>query len=158
MNLLGLPYLWLAIFGLLILSAFVGLRFTRNGYRYYPVSIAFLAGVTSLGLGLILHVLGLGSATHHFLTEHIPAYLAYTYVQHDEWRRPDQGKLGGEVLSVIAGQILILRDFDGHEWTIDITATTVTTKESLPQEGDITIQGVRTGPTTFKAQAIAAFD
>ena len=156
--LLNLPFLWLAVFGLFLLSAFFALRYTRHGYRYHPILIVVLAGLTSAGLGLILHVLDIGSAANRFLDDHFPAYAAYTYVPFDEWRHPDQGKLGGTVLSVIDGHSLILRDFDGRDWTIDITATTIDTKEPLAEEGDITIRGVRTGPAAFSAQVIAAFN
>ena len=156
--LLDLPYLWLAVFVLFIVSAVFGFKNTRHGYRYAPLRIVALAGLVSIGLGLVMNLLNFGGATNSFLNAHIPAYAAYTYLPFDEWRRPDQGQLGGEVLSVTDGKSLQLRDFNGKDWTVDIATSTIDVEDPLPAEGDITIRGTRTGPNTFKASAIAAFN
>ena len=153
-----LPYLWLAVFALFSASAYFGFKNTRHGYRYSFFRSIGLAGTVSIGLGLVLNLLNIGGLTNAFLTAHIPAYAAYTYLPFDEWRRPDQGQLGGDVLSVTDGQSLRLRDFNNKDWTVDISTSTIDVTDPLADEGDITIRGTRTGPDTFKASAIAAFN
>ena len=51
-----------------------------------------------------------------------------------------------------------IRDFDGREWEIDISAAEIALTDPLIEEGDIAIRGERTGPATFKAEFIDAFD
>jgi hypothetical protein len=85
------------------------------------------------------------------------AYRDFTYIPYAEWSRPDQGFLGGAVLDVDDGS-LRLRAFDGREWEVDISAATVGFSESLVEEGDVAIRGVRTGASTFKADFIDEFD
>jgi hypothetical protein len=154
----SLPIIWLLCFLLFIASAYLGLSNTRRGYRYRPISVIAMAAAASIVLGLLLHVLDVGRAIHGVLAAQFASYREFTYVPYDEWRRPDQGYLGGEVLSVKEGESLRLKDFDGHEWEVDITSATVSFSEPLIEEGDVAIRGERTGPAAFKAKTIDEFD
>lgn len=153
----SLPALWLACFFLFAASAWFGLSRTRRGYRYRPLNILAVALAASLGLGAALHGLDAGRLAHNFIASRFPAYDRLTHIPYDEWSRPDQGYLGGEVLSVDGGS-LRLRAFGGVEWTVDISAAVNSVDEPLEDEGDVAIRGARTGPRAFKAQTIAAFD
>lgn len=154
----GLPAVWLACFLAFIVSAFLGLSNTKRGYRYRPSRVIALAALASIGLGLVLHGLDAGRLAHRFLAERLPAYREFTYVPYAEWSRPDQGFLGGEVLSVEDALSLRLKDFGGREWDVDISSATVAFGGSLMEEGDIAVRGQRTGPSSFKAKSIDAFD
>ena len=154
----NLPLLWVASFGLFVFSAYYGLRNTKRGYRFHPVRVITAASILTVGLGLILHVVDAGQALQNILSAQFPSYANYTYVPYDEWRRPDEGFLGGEVLSVEGVKSLKLRDFDGKEWTVNITASSIVLEDPLDQGGDIAIRGERTGPSEFKAKSIVDFD
>ena len=154
----SLPVLWLAFFGLFALSAYVAFSNTRRGYRFRPVLVIALAMALSLILGVLLHVAEAGRRTHEFLAARFPAYEAYTTIPYDEWSRPDLGFLGGEVLAVQDGRSLRLMDFNGVEWTVDISSAIVSFDKPLIEEGDIAIRGQRTGPTSFTAATIDEFD
>lgn len=154
----GLPFLWLAVFALFVVSAFLALSRTKRGYRYHPMHIVAAVAAVSLLLGMILHVFDVGRFVHRYLSAEFSAYQAFTYIPYDEWRRPDKGYLGGEALSEIPGKSLRIRDFDGRIWEIDITTAVVTFSGSAVEEGDVAIRGKRTGQATFKAHSIEEFD
>jgi hypothetical protein len=154
----SLPVVWTVVVALLIASAVFSLRRTRRGYRWRIASVlAMVAGASAL-LGLAFHAADAGRLTHEFFAARLPGYAAYTYVPYAEWSRPDEGSLGGEVLSVDGNASLRLKAFDGKEWSVDISAARINADEPLDDEGDIAITGTRTGPTSFKAETIAPFD
>jgi hypothetical protein len=154
----SLPIAALVCLVLFTLSAVAGLRNTRRGYRWRPAAVVAIATAASLALGLALNAADAGRAVHKFLAATFPAYAAYTYVPYDEWRRPDQGYLGGTALSVDGKTSLQLRDFDGRLWTVDIGSATINVDGDLVEEGDVAIRGTRTGAATFKAMTIDPFD
>jgi hypothetical protein len=154
----SLPFVWLALFALFIASAYLGISNTRRGYRYRPIGVIGLAAAASIALGALLHGFGVGEMIDRVLSEQLPGYKEYTKIPYDEWRRPDEGYLGGEVLSVDGDRSLRLRDFDGHEWEVLISSAKIAVVGPLIQEGDIAIRGNRTGPSTFTATHIDEFD
>lgn len=158
--LLSLPALWVLVFLLLAVSAVFSLRQTRRGYRVRLVSLLAMVLGASLFAGWVLHATGAGRHAHAFLSAHVPGYAAYTAVPYDEWSRPDEGYLGGAVLSADGAASLRLKAFDGREWTVDIAGAKLSAdlEGSLVEEGDIAVTGTRTGPASFKADTIAPFD
>jgi hypothetical protein len=151
------PIVWTVLFATFGWCAQASFSATRNGYRYRPSAVVATAMTVSAGLGLLLYVADVGGITHRYLSSHMRSYADYTTIPYDHWSRPAQGYLGGEVVSVNPSQIVI-RDFKGVEWTIDITsAQNLLTAEPL-EEGDIAIRGVVTGEHTFKADSVASFD
>ncbi|MFN0191576.1 MAG: hypothetical protein ACKVP5_06310 [Aestuariivirga sp.] len=154
-----LPIVWALAFPLFVASAVLSLRHTRRGYRFGAASVLAIAAAASAGLGLALHMADAGRLTHQFLSARVPGYAAYTYVPYSEWSRPDEGYLGGEVLSVEGRTGMRLKDFSGRDWEIDITPARMEDIDgSLAEEGDVAIRGTRTGTSAFKAEIIAPFD
>jgi hypothetical protein len=153
-----LPGVWAASFVLFMASAVLAISHTKRGYRHRRLNVVGVAAAASILLGLFLYVLDVGPIAHSFLASRFPAYRDFTYIPYDEWQRPDQGFLGGEVLAEDTGQSLRIRDFDGREWDIDISTAEIAVADPLIEEGDIAIRGERTGPSTFKAEFIDAFD
>ena len=154
----SLPAAWLASFVLFMTSASLAFANTKRGYRYPPRQVAALATAASLALGLALYGLDAGRITHRCFSAQFPGYRDYTNIPYDDWRRPDAGFLGGEVLSVESGRSMRLRDFDGGIWTVDIAGADIKVSDPLAEEGDVAIEGTRTGPNTFKARRVLSFD
>ncbi len=155
---LGIPLLCLVLFAFFTASAYLGFSRTPRGYRFRPLTVALAAAAASLALGVTLHVFHVGSATHAFLSAHIPSYKNYTDIPYDAWSQPERGQLGGTVFSVDGDTVLQLKAFDGRMWTVDIRDARNSVDESLLDEGDVAIRGHQTGPLTFKADFIDAFD
>jgi hypothetical protein len=152
-----LPGIWLITFLLFVASAVLAISRTRRGYRYRRRNVIGATAAASIALGVLLFVLDVGPLANRLLMN-FEAYRDFTYIPYAEWSRPDQGFLGGAVLAVEDGASLLLRAFDGQEWEVDISAAKVGFSESLIEEGDVAIRGVRTGASTFKADFIDEFD
>lgn len=156
--LVGLPLLWLTVGFLLAGSAAVGLRHTRRGYRIKNWQLATGAILVSLALGTLLHATDAGLRLHNYLSTQSAFYHRLTYVPFAEWSKPDQGKLGGTVVAEIDGDTIQLIDFTNKKWIIDISKAEISFDATLIEEGDIAIQGKRTGENTFHAKVISEFD
>jgi len=152
-----LPGVWFITFLLFVASAVLAISRTRRGYRYRRLNVIGATAIASILLGALLFVVDVGPFANRLLMN-FAAYREFTYIPYAEWSRPDQGFLGGAVLDVKDGTSLRLRAFDGREWQVDISAAKVGFSESLIEEGDVAIRGVRTGASTFKAERIDEFD
>jgi hypothetical protein len=152
-----IPVVWLLAMGLFATSAAYGLRHTRRGHRFTPSSIAALVLAAGIVLGGGFHMADAGRAVHNVLAAHFPAYRNFTYVPFVEWSKPDAGFLGGTVMKV-EGNTIQLLDFKDKTWTIDMSGAKLKLDDTMAAEGDIAIEGTRTGDATFHAQIISEFD
>ncbi len=151
------PFIWLGLFVILGLSAQRCFAATRGGYRYRPSRVIALVFVLTSGFGALLYSLDTGGAAHRFLSTHFRAYAQYTTIPYDHWSRPNEGYLGGEALRATATEIVI-KDFNGVEWTVDISSAQSMLDKPANEEGDIAVRGHVTGDHQFKATVVAPFD
>ena len=156
--LLLLPVLWLLLAGLLAASATFGLRHTRRGFRYKTSHLALVVLGASLLIGFVLHGSDAGNSAHNFLLARFETYRAATQVPFEEWSRPDQGKLGGTVVGDFGNGFIRLTDFRNNSWLVDISNATIKLDSPIAEEGDVAIEGERTGTDTFRARMITEFD
>jgi hypothetical protein len=156
--LFSIPVAWLLTMPLFTASAYYGFRQTKRGYRLKPASIISLALAASFMLGGLMQWFEVGTRTHEFLERNLPFYERLTHIPYAEWSRPDQGFLGGHAESMQGNGTLFLTDFHKKVWTVDVSSTSVSLSQSILDEGDVAIRGVRTGTSTFKAEMIGEFD
>lgn len=156
--LFSIPVVWLATMPLFIASAYFGFRHTRRGYRLKPSTTIAFSLAASLLLGTLLQWFDVGFRTHQLLERNVPFYQHLAHIPYGEWSRPDEGFLGGHAENMTDHKTLTLTDFQKKIWTIDISGATINLDNSIVDEGDVAIRGVRTGPTTFKAETVEAFD
>ena len=154
----NLPFVWLAVLPLLIASAHFGVAHARRGYRLRTSGILAGALLARVILGGLLDVFDVGMRAHQFLNAHVPAYDRMVRSREDFWMVPDEGKLGGRVLSISDDGVIIIRDFAGQEWKVESAGASVHLSESIMDEGIIGVLGVRTGPATFQAHSIEEWD
>ena len=156
--LVAIPALWLVLLAAFSASAAYAFRNTRRGHRIKSIHIAGLSLLASLCLGVLLYLSNAAYDLHEYLEKHFPAYHEFTYVPFAEWSRPDQGFLGGTVIEdAVGGKIKVL-DFHNKIWSIDVSSAQINLDNTLIDEGDIAIEGTRTGPDTFRARTISEFD
>ncbi len=154
----SIPAFWLLSMPFFIASAYYGVRRTRRGYRFRPVSIVASCLAASIGLGVLFHVLEAGRIVNDFLAAHIASYREQTQVPFEIWSRPDEGYLGGHADALLDRNTLRLTDFHNQSWTVDISSARINLDTGLVEEGDVAIRGVKTGTLNFRAQTIEAFD
>ena len=153
-----LPFVWLGVLGFFVASAYYTLRKTRRGYRYNALTLFCAALTISILLGCLLHLADAGRRTHEFLVRRFSIYEILTRSTDKALADPDKGWLAGTALEYDGKSILIIKDFNGRTWTVDVTDAKVTLDEPLGSQEDVSIKGRRTSPTTFSAQSIEDWD
>lgn len=153
-----LPPIWLATLGIFVASAFYSLRQTPRGYRFNALSLAGAALAISIALGSILHFAGAGRRTHDYLSSRFPMYDRLTRPMDKSLADPGKGWLAGPALSFDGKSTLVMKDFSGREWTVDVTGAKITLDEPLGSQEDVSIKGERTGPSAFRAHSIEDWD
>lgn len=156
--LFSIPALWVVTTPLFMASAAYSLRHTRRGYRIPARTMVALSLATSLALGLVLHVFDMGRHVHELLEKNVPYYERLTHIPFAEWSRPQQGYLGGRADRLQDSSHLLLTDFHGKQWIVDISSAKIELVNSIVQEGDVAIRGNETGSNTFLAVTISEFD
>ena len=154
----NLPFVWVAILALFMVSALFGVHKTKHAYRYRVSGLVAGVVLISVFLGGLLQYFDVGRQVHQYLNAHVAAYERLVRSKEDRWSAPETGRLGGRVLAVGKSRTLTLQDFRGKAWTVDFTAAKVALSEPLLDEGIIAIRGVKTGPGAFRATAIEEWD
>lgn len=114
------PFLWVVALGLFLVIGYANIRRTKRGYRYPLAFIALGAVLTSLTLGTALYAAGFGEEIEEGIGDHPPIYRPIILEERGWWLSPEQGLLGGTVLSFSTSTgMFLLRDFSGHTWTVD---------------------------------------
>ncbi|HET7716498.1 MAG TPA: hypothetical protein VFK86_12815 [Bauldia sp.] len=152
-----LPFVWGAIFVLLVASAYVSLRHTPRNYRYRPGQVVGFVIAAAVVLGGLMAALEVGKLTHQWLLRSFPFYERLVFSREDIWREPDKGYLGGRIVA-IDGASLALTDFFGKDWTVDIAGAEIDLEEPIEDEEELAIRGVRTGPAEFRATRIEEWE
>ena len=149
-----LPYVWVATLAAFVTSAVYALRMTPGGYRYRTGTVLAGTIALSVGLGVLLHTAGIGERTHQFLSTHVPLYDSLTRERPKSAPEPDLGSLTGTVVSFDGKSAMVLKDFTGHIWSVDVTGAKLILDDPLAADEDVEIHGTKTGPATFHAQTI----
>jgi hypothetical protein len=149
-----LPFVWLPMFAAFLASAYYAMRQTPNGYIYETWQILQAALVFCCLLGGALHAADAGRRVHGFLIESLPFYEALTRDREKTAPEPDKGILTGTVLSFDGKSALVLRDFTGHTWAVDVAGAKLSLDDPLAPGEDVEIHGIRTGDNSFRAKTI----
>jgi hypothetical protein len=152
-----LPFVWIAVLALFVVSAYFSLRQTPRNYRYRTAQVVAAVVAAAVVLGGLLAVFEVGKLTHQWLLKSSPFYERLVFSREDIWREPDKGYLGGRIVA-ISGTSLALTDFFGKDWTVDIAGAEIDLEEPLEDEEEFAIRGVRTGPSSFRATRIEEWD
>lgn len=126
---------WSGLLGVTGGAALLLFRHTRWGYR--PSRIALLclgAGVVSL-LAAASEFSGLSQNVDATLNENIRAYPSWQKAKRSIWTHPEEGRLSGRILSTQAQERMVLEDWNGRVWDIDLTSAHIRSRVRLePQE------------------------
>jgi len=119
----ALPYFWIILMIGFLFLAYYNFRHTKTGYRYNVFAVFGLSIFISVILGTIFHLSGISDKLEDAF-HCIPHYDKLHYGKQILWHRPEQGFLSGTIIQLYDGKIIMLQDFNSHDWLVDI--------ESLP--------------------------
>lgn len=119
--LLSLPPFWVVLMVSAIVLAYVVIRNTRYGYRYEAKHVMLMI------FGLVA-VIGLASfffRADDFLERRMPrmmhGYDRANQMQQQAWSNPENGMLGGTVITFDDGsRLIMLKDFSGQDWRVEM--------------------------------------
>jgi hypothetical protein len=139
-----LPFVWIVLFGLMIIVGVYNLRHTKRGYRYPMWQIIGSSMVLSLAGGAALHVIGVGHMTDHVLGERMGMYNSQEKIERRMWQRPDDGRLIGTQRSLLLPPATRSEfvDIDGVVWFIDNTDLSNAEQDLLSQKQPVRLIGV----------------
>jgi hypothetical protein len=122
--LLLIPYIWLMVFALFLITANISIKHTKRGYQYSLHNIILVSVSLSVIFGSILNVVGVGRITHEFLNNNVPVYNYAVYDSRDAWNRPAVGRLAGIVSSIQDNKNFSVIDFNGRLWHVRLASST----------------------------------
>ena len=118
-----LPYLWIVLFGLMILVGVHNLRHTKRGYRYPLWQIVLSSVILSFAGGTALQIFGFGYVVDHALGEQMRMYVSQEKMEQRMWQAPAEGRLlGRQTLATITPtSTIIFADVSGAVWNVDVS-------------------------------------
>jgi hypothetical protein len=153
-----LPYVWLATLAAFLASAYYAVRHTSGGFRYKTWQLLSATLAVCSVLGIALHAAGAGRRVHSFLVQSLPIYDSLTREREKSAPEPDKGVLTGTVLSFDGKATMVLKDFTGKTWTVDVTGAKITLDDPLAPDEDVEIHGTKTGANAFVARSIGDWE
>ncbi|MCL5017283.1 MAG: hypothetical protein M1155_01290 [Patescibacteria group bacterium] len=152
---LSIPYIWILVFAAFIWVTKYSVHHTKTGYRYTTAKIIGIVLIINISLGLVLNAFDLGTKINDFLSDTIPYYDSLIYTSKTAWSDPENGLLGGYVLSANNSTEFSLRDFKNKIWRIIIDPNeTDDIGKNIATDQEIKIIGVKENDTTFQAKQI----
>lgn len=154
-----LPYFWLVVFLLFIVSAYYTFRSIKGGYKYAIYLVALISASLSVVFGSILFFAGVDSQVHEFFSANVPFYDSCVCDKKDAWNNPSKGVLAGEVAAVESQYEFTLIDFHNNLWDIETQTTTDWVLPFFVEEGaEIKLVGEDRGNGVFLAGEIELWD
>ncbi len=148
-----LPYLWILIFGIMIFIASVLFEKTEKGYKHQIWIVAVASIVLSIILGSILFAVRFGEGVENSLRDNFKPYRQYQELREEIFHAPDHGVLPGRIIEIRDDIMIMMDDFSGIRWKVDITDAKLPLRDL--REGEIVIAvGEKTGESEFKAEGI----
>ncbi len=149
---LSIPYAWLSLLALVMLIAFYSVRHTKKGYQYSTKG--FFAGflLVSILLSIAFNAAMIGEYASDYFEEHFSGYHELVDYSEGQWSDPARGFLGGRVIYIQSSHRIVLRDFNGELWHVDISQAKISSKTSFVPGSYLKIHGHQSGTHIFSAQ------
>jgi len=117
-----LPFLWFAVFGLMLLVGGYNLRHTKRGYRYPLWQIIGSSVLLSFAGGSALQMFGFGNVIDHELGEQMSMYASQEKIEQRLWQAPADGRLlGRQTNQTVEPTTIVFTDISGNGWRVDVT-------------------------------------
>ncbi len=155
---IAVPYFW--IFFLSGFTGFIYYYFRRmgKGYRYNSILVILSSIILSVTGGLILNRSVIPFRLESLMEQNFTFYESSEERKQEVWSSPGDGLLAGIIEKNISKEQIMLTDFHGATWSIDISAALFRGK-LIPAEGlKVKLIGRQTGNQQFKAVEVRLWD
>ena len=151
-----LPLIWLLVLLMLAAITVFNARCTKTGYKWSTKHVVGISLGTSVILGILLHMAGWSESFDIILKQNIPPYRQVRELRMDVWSNPKAGMLAGTV-DYIDEQFIIIQDFEGIPWNVDIAAVHPRELSMIMPGMPIRITGVVTDEGQFLANDLRSW-
>ncbi|MGD9487914.1 MAG: hypothetical protein AB7W47_07830 [Calditrichaceae bacterium] len=155
---IAVPYFW--IFFLSGFTGFIYYYFRRmgKGYRYNSILVILSSIILSVTGGLILNRSVIPFRLESLMEQNFTFYESSEERKQEVWSSPGDGLLAGIIEKNISKEQIMLTDFHGATWSIDISVALFRGK-LIPAEGlKVKLIGRQTGNQQFKAVEVRLWD
>jgi hypothetical protein len=151
----ALPLLWILFTVVFLFISFYYFKNTEEGYRFNAVKILLFSTLISILFGSVLYTSGTAEKLNDIFGKNVPYYKHTMDVRNAMWSRPDEGFLGGNILSIDSEErILVLKDFNGVQWNIKYNNALIRGRVSLSVGEGIKVLGESGEGNVFIAKEI----
>ena len=153
-----LPLLWILFLAIFFLISVFGIRHTKTGYRYPLLKILSANVLLSILLGILFFYTGGAEKIEQIFAENVPVYKSFEERRISRWSNPESGFLAGVILENKNNEIILIEDFNGEQWEINIQNTIIRPRASLGLGGKIKIIGEVLEKDVFVAKEIRRWE
>lgn len=148
-----LPFIW--IISLIIFTGIsvFGLKYTRKGYKYSLKKLIYINITFSVLAGALFFVGGGAKWLENIFADNIRGYESVQAKKMKIWSVPEEGYLSGYITNV-EDSVLILKDFNDKQWTIDIGEARISIMVELINDELIKIIGNMDSENHFTAREL----
>lgn len=146
-----MPYVWMLVFLAMAGIGYRNMRHTKRGYTYPFWKILISSVVVSIGLGLVLHVAGLGKTVDTLVADYMPLYISQEAGELVLWQAPEEGRLVGVYSVKDTATEPCFTDVEGFEWKINMSELTMMDMNELENGDKVRVLGIQTGTSTIHA-------
>lgn len=138
-----LPYLWIVVFGTMLLIAIYNIKYTKRGYKYPLWQIVLSSIALSLIGGSALNALGFGYKVDATLGKNMPQYMSQEKLERKLWLSPENGRLLGRQLESTNEpmHMVIFEDVTGNRWAMITEELHERDRELLNSQGNVRVIG-----------------
>ena len=154
----SLPFLWIFFLAIFLAVSIFGVRHTKTGYRYSLLKIFSANILLSILLGALFFSTGGAEKMENIFAEKIPVYRSVEERRILRWSRPENGFLSGIILENKNSEIVLIEDFNGKQWEINIQNAIVRPRASLDPGKKIKIIGKVSEENIFTAREIRRWE
>lgn len=152
--LLGLlPFFWIIALVVFLVTAIIGIRNSKKGYKFTAMSLAGFSVAFSILLGTLFFISGGGHWLEHAFASRVGIYESIEERKVKLWVMPEEGYLAGTVEGMQGDEISLL-DFRGDSWTVEYLDADMPPAVVLEKGARIKIVGEILEPGKFKANMI----
>jgi len=153
-----LPLLWILFLVIFSIISIFGIRHTKTGYRYSFLKILSFNILLSIFSGALFFYTGGAEKMERIFAENISVYKSFEERRISRWSHPENGFLSGLILENKSKDIILIKDFNGMKWEINIQDAFIRSKLYLNQGEKIKITGEILEDNIFTAQEIRKWE
>lgn len=153
-----MPYIWIGVFGVMALLAYVNFRHTKHGYRYQVHHILLSSIAFSVLGGLFLHAFNVGAIIDDQFGKRMATYPSMEKKELQLWQDAAAGRLVGTFMEMDeTDSLYMFTDTAGARWHIETVELRDRDRQLLSSGNTVRVLGTTTDAVAAKFYACGVF-